>query len=106
MSDILGSDWEVVIWSDANNTGNARKAANEKWKKLVEYVKNYIVKFVLKAPKMPVWRDDPARLGYLVTLVFSVALHGEEWPLQSVVLERLALEEEEGIKPVSTDLPT
>ena len=106
MSDILGSNWKDKIWNGNGNTGAAKKKVNETSKKLLDYVKHYIVTFVLTTPKMPEWTNDTVRFGYLVIVVFSVALQGEEWPLQRVVLERLAFEEEEGIKPVSADLLT
>ncbi|CAM9657966.1 unnamed protein product, partial [Sphacelaria rigidula] len=57
------------------------------------------MKFIFTPPGGAPLKNEPPYLGSLVTLVFSVALHDRDWPLQDVVLNRLAFEEEEGIKP-------
>ncbi|CAM9656492.1 unnamed protein product, partial [Sphacelaria rigidula] len=57
------------------------------------------MRFVLTPPGGAPLKNEPPQLGSLVTLVFSVALYDRDWPLQDVVLDRLAFEEEEGIKP-------
>ena len=98
--------WQGILWAKTANTSvttakSERARANAAWRLLSDYVKRYLVEYVLNTPGADPPRGEPPKVTTLVTLVFGMALREREWPLVDVLLKRFAFEEEAGIKPVS-----